>query len=56
TAARPIHDLEKGLTAEVERLVVHGTLHLLGYNHETAEDALRMREQEETIMNILLMS
>mgnify|MGYP005841405919 CR=1 FL=1 len=56
TAARSIHDLEKGLTAEVERLVVHGTLHLLGYDHETVEDALRMREQEETIMKILLMS
>lgn len=36
---------------ELVYLAVHGTLHLLGYNHEVEEDKMEMRRQEETVMN-----
>lgn len=36
---------------ELVYLAVHGTLHLLGYNHEVEEDKVEMRRQEETVMN-----
>ena len=34
---------------EVERLLVHGVLHLLGYDHAEPEEARRMREREEAL-------
>lgn len=36
---------------ELVYLAVHGTLHLLGYDHMTEEDKAEMRRQEETVMN-----
>jgi len=32
---------------EVERLVIHGLLHLCGYDHEKGEEAGRMRARED---------
>ncbi len=37
----------------VQHLVVHGVLHLLGYDHETATDAERMEAIEITILSKL---
>jgi probable rRNA maturation factor len=34
--------LGHGLPAELEALVVHGTLHLLGYDHQGTEDKAKM--------------
>ncbi len=34
-------------------LVAHGTLHLLGYDHETEEERAAMREREEGALNDL---
>ena len=34
---------------EVERLLVHGVLHLLGYDHAEPEEARQMREREEAL-------
>jgi probable rRNA maturation factor len=36
-----------GLAAELDLLVVHGVLHLLGHDHDTQEAAARMREREQ---------
>lgn len=37
----------------VSHLIVHGVLHLLGYDHETAGDAARMEELEAAILATL---
>jgi len=43
---------EYGATLEEElaRLVAHGVLHILGYDHEAEHDAARMREKEEAAL------
>ncbi len=42
---------EEGIPAseELEQLLVHGLLHLLGYSHETEEDAKRMFDRQEDL-------
>jgi probable rRNA maturation factor len=48
TAARQARDLNHSLQHELEFLAVHGTLHLLGYDHIRAADRRVMwRWQEE---------
>lgn len=46
---------EYGLTAkqELRRLMVHGLLHLIGYDHDTAETYKRMRRKERIILSSL---
>jgi len=36
--------------AEVRTLLIHGILHLLGYDHEQPEDAAAMRLQEDRVL------
>ena len=38
---------------ELAFLVVHGMLHLLGYDHETPEDEIKMRAAQDTILQDL---
>ncbi|MBS0252435.1 MAG: rRNA maturation RNase YbeY [Proteobacteria bacterium] len=47
--------LEQGIPVEhhVQHLVVHGVLHLLGYDHETTADAERMEAIEIDILSKL---
>lgn len=48
TAARQAAELGHSLDAELAHLLVHGILHLCGYDHEDDPDeARRMRAQEE---------
>lgn len=44
---------EKPLTEHVSHLVIHGVLHLLGYDHETDADAKIMETLETTLMHQL---
>jgi len=38
------------VTRELTLLIIHGVLHLLGYDHELPEDATRMRGREQVLM------
>jgi cytidine deaminase len=52
-AVRQAAEYGHGLAWEVARLAVHGTLHLLGYDHERDEDARRMQEREDAVLAAL---
>ena len=39
-----------GLDQELETLLVHGTLHLLGYDHDAAEDRSRMDNRLQEVL------
>lgn len=41
------------LTDHLAHLIVHGTLHLLGYDHETESEAAKMERHEVTILTKL---
>ena len=47
--------IEFGHGEEVERtyLIIHGLLHLFGYDHETDEDKKEMRDKEKAILAYL---
>lgn len=53
TAVHQAAEYGVGLEFEVARLLVHGTLHLLGYDHVKDEDAEAMRGREEAILRRL---
>jgi probable rRNA maturation factor len=43
-----------GFYQEINRLLIHGTLHLLGYDHEQSSyEAGKMREKEQEILSAL---
>jgi probable rRNA maturation factor len=44
---------QKELLAHWQHLLVHGTLHLLGYDHEHAGDAARMEQHEIILLSRL---
>jgi len=53
TCTREAREEEKPMTNHLCHLVVHGTLHLLGYDHEVAEDAETMEAAEREILKDL---
>ncbi|MDJ0827400.1 MAG: rRNA maturation RNase YbeY [Rhodobacter sp.] len=53
TCAREAADQGKPLDHHVTHLLVHGVLHLLGYDHMTAEDAALMERREVEILATL---
>lgn len=38
---------------ELSRVLIHGVLHLLGWNDKTQEDKVEMREKEEACLSLL---
>lgn len=46
-------EVQADLSDEMQLLVVHGTLHLLGYDHEKEEDKLKMWAAQQKILYVL---
>ena len=53
TAIRQAKSRKVPLDKELELLAVHGTLHLLGYDHEYPEEAKLMRKRTRQIRNAI---
>lgn len=53
TAERQAKDETYTFEAEVLLLTVHGVLHLLGYDHQTQNDASIMFKKQDSIMQLL---
>ena len=51
--AREARAQDKSIAAHYAHLVVHGVLHLRGYDHEKKRDALRMERREVRILRRL---
>ncbi len=47
TAARQADEAGHSLSVELERLLVHGLVHLLGYDHERGRKDARCMERKE---------
>jgi len=47
------HDMGIGLDAHYAHLLVHGTLHAQGFDHETAKQAREMEPRESAILQTL---
>jgi len=52
-AAAQAAGLGHGVEDELTLLLVHGTLHLLNYDHQTANEAKKMTKREKAIIKIL---
>ena len=52
TAARQARGRHRGLDEEVARLLIHGTLHLLGHDHLGEEDTRAMRAEERRLWRV----
>ncbi|MCD5407417.1 MAG: rRNA maturation RNase YbeY [Desulfotomaculum sp.] len=53
TAQRQAEQYQHSLERELVFLALHGTLHLLGYDHQNKENKSLMRAQEEIILTIM---
>jgi len=55
TAISESADLDEPLEHTIDRLIIHGVLHLLGYDHEKSEaEARRMEKEEKRLMALIL--
>lgn len=52
-AAQQAREYGHHFNREIAFLAVHGTLHLLGYDHQTEEERRQMREREEMALEAL---
>ncbi len=48
SALRESREFEEDLEFTIDRLLIHGVLHLQGYDHERSRDAAMQMEKEET--------
>jgi rRNA maturation RNase YbeY len=55
TALSESRELGEPLQRTVDRLLIHGILHLLGYDHEgSSKQALQMRKEENRLMALMM--
>lgn len=52
-AVKQAHEQGHSVERELALLIVHGILHLLGYDHELPADEQRMRARENEILSLL---
>ena len=52
-AREQAEEYDHSFEREIVYLAVHGTLHLLGYDHEEEKDKQEMRSKEEEVMALL---
>jgi len=55
TAKRQAVSLEHSLNEELVRLLIHGLLHVVGYDHERSEDDARKMRRKEQVLGKALM-
>lgn len=54
TALKEADELGVSVTEMVDRLLIHGILHLLGFDHEvSAEEALKMQREESRLFHLI---
>ncbi len=54
TASRQAKSLKHSLNEELLRLMIHGVLHLVGYDHERSEaEARKMKRKEQALWKII---
>lgn len=53
TIAREATEQKKIFEYHLTHLLIHGTLHLIGYDHITESDAEKMEAKEETLLKTL---
>ena len=54
TALKEAGAVRESLDRTVDRLLIHGILHLLGYDHErTPQQAERMQKEEERLLHLI---
>lgn len=53
TAKRQSEEIGHSLDDEITRLITHGVLHLLGYDHMESEDRKKMRAKERFVLKKL---
>ncbi len=51
TARRQAQEQDRSLEEEVDTLLVHGLLHLLGYDHAEPEDEKRMFARQDEVLS-----
>ncbi len=51
-AERQARQYQVSFSDELKRLVTHGVLHLLGYDHKTRKEALEMRKKEGEYLDL----
>lgn len=51
-ARRQARDFEVSLSNEVTRLLIHGLLHLIGYDDRTVSERKRMKAREEKLVRL----
>jgi rRNA maturation RNase YbeY len=52
-AMRDAKKAGESLTKMIDRLLIHGLLHLLGYDHERSEEARKMEEEMERLLTMV---
>ncbi len=52
-AARQARGARRSLDDEIARLLIHGTLHLLGHDHARAGEARKMRAEERRLWQVV---